>query len=300
MQIVESIAAFKQLRSFWEDQDSTVSLVPTMGALHVGHLSLLVPAREADRLVVSIFVNPTQFGPLEDLNRYPRPLEQDLSLLKERGVDAVFLPPASEIYSEGYSTFVTVEGLSSRLCGISRPGHFRGVATVVLKLFNIVRPHKAVFGQKDAQQTIILRRMVRDLNLDVELIVQPIVREADGLALSSRNRYLNSEERQAATVLFRSLEFARRAALRGECRAGVLLQGVQELIAAEPLARLDYAEIVSVDDLSTLHEVTSAALLAMAVFIGETRLIDNTFLNASPPGRPVPRLNELLSLNKKE
>ncbi len=231
MQIVESIAAFKQLRSSWEDQDLTVSLVPTMGALHAGHLSLLVPAREADRLVVSIFVNPTQFGPLEDLNRYPRPLEQDLSLLKERGVDAVFLPPASEIYPEGYSTFVTVEGLSSRLCGISRPGHFRGVATVVLKLFNIVRPHRAVFGQKDAQQTIILSRMVRDLNLDVELIVQPIVREADGLALSSRNRYLNPKERQAATILFRSLEFARQAALRGECRAGVLLQGVQELIA---------------------------------------------------------------------
>src|SRR6185503_5176230 len=191
MQIVESIRAFKQLRSSWADQDLTVSLVPTMGALHGGHLSLLGSAREADRVTVSIFVNPTQFGPHEDLQRYPRPLEQDLSLLKEHGVDAVFLPSASEIYPEGYRTFVTVDDLSSRLCGVSRPGHFRGVATVVLKLFNIVRPHRAVFGQKDAQQTIILRRMVRDLNLDVELIVQPIVRETDGLALSSRNQYLN-------------------------------------------------------------------------------------------------------------
>ena len=281
MQIVESIAAFKQLRSSWADQDLTVSLVPTMGALHAGHLSLLAPAREADRLVVSIFVNPTQFGPNEDLQRYPRPQEQDLSLLKECGVHAVFLPSASEIYPEGYRTFVTVDDLSSRLCGASRPGHFRGVATVVLKLFNIVRPHRAVFGQKDAQQTIILNRMVHDLNLDVELIVQPIVREPDGLALSSRNQYLNPEERKAATVLFRSLEFARQASLRGQSRADVLLQGVRKLIEAEPLARLDYAEIVSVDDLSPLHEVTSPALLAIAVFIGKTRLIDNAFLHKS-------------------
>ena len=282
MQIVESIAAFKQLRSSWEDQHLTVSLVPTMGALHAGHLSLLPPAREADRMVVSIFVNPAQFGPHEDLERYPRPVEQDLSLLKSRGVDAVFLPLASEVYPEGYRTFVNVEGLSSRLCGVSRPGHFRGVTTVVLKLFNIVRPHRAVFGQKDAQQTIILRRMVRDLNLDVKLIVQPIVREPDGLALSSRNRYLNPEERHAASVLFRSLEFARQASLRGECRADVLLEGVRKLMESEPLARLDYAQIVSTDDLSTLQEVTSSALLAIAVFIGKTRLIDNAFLHKSP------------------
>jgi pantoate--beta-alanine ligase len=193
----------------------------------------------------------------------------------------VFLPSASEVYPNDYCTFVNVEGLSSQLCGVSRPGHFRGVTTVVLKLFNIVRPHRAVFGQKDAQQTIILRRMVRDLNLDVELIVQPIVREADGLALSSRNRYLNPEERHAATVLFRSLEFARRAAFQGESRTDVLLRGVRELIESEPQARLEYAEIVSTDDLSPLLEVTTNALLALAVFIGSTRLIDNTFLNKS-------------------
>jgi pantoate--beta-alanine ligase len=282
MQIVESIAAFKQLRSSWGDQDLTVSLVPTMGALHAGHLSLLGPARETDRVVVSIFVNPTQFGPHEDLQRYPRPLEQDLALLKERAVDAVFLPSVSEIYPEGYRTFVTVDDLSSRLCGVSRPGHFRGVATVVLKLFNIVRPHRAVFGQKDAQQTIILRRMVRDLDLDVELIVQPIVREPDGLALSSRNQYLTLEERKAAAILFRSLEFARQALLRGECRANALLRGVQDLIESEPLARLDYAALVSTDDLSPLDEVTNHALLALAVFIGKTRLIDNMSLYRSP------------------
>jgi pantoate--beta-alanine ligase len=239
---------------------------------------LLVPARETDRLVVSIFVNPTQFGPHEDLQRYPRPLEQDLSLLEERGVDAVLLPSVSEIYPDGYRTFVTVDDLSSRLCGASRPGHFRGVATVVLKLFNIVRPHRAVFGQKDAQQTIILRRMVHDLNLDVELIVQPIVREPDGLALSSRNQYLNPEERKAATVLFRSVEFARQASLRGQHRADGLLRGVRDLIESEPLARLDYAELVSTDDLSPLDELKNDALLALAVFIGKTRLIDNTFL----------------------
>ena len=281
MQIVNTVAAFKELRSAWDDQRLTVSLVPTMGALHAGHLSLLGPAREADRLVVSIFVNPTQFGPHEDLQRYPRPLERDLALLEARGVDAVFLPAASEVYPAGYKTFVTVDDLSSRLCGVSRPSHFRGVATVVLKLFNIVRPHRAVFGQKDAQQTVILRRMVRDLDLDVELIVQPIVREVDGLALSSRNQYLDPEERRAATVLFRSLEFARQAWLRGESETGVLLHGVRELIDSEPLARLDYAEIVSTDDLSPVPQVTTNVLLALAVFIGRTRLIDNTFFHES-------------------
>jgi pantoate--beta-alanine ligase len=281
MQIVKTVAEFKKLRSAWDDERLTVSLVPTMGALHAGHLSLLGPPREADRLVVSIFVNPIQFGPHEDLQRYPRPLENDLSLLETHRVDAVFLPSVSDIYPAEYKTFVTVDHLSSRLCGASRPGHFRGVTTVVLKLFNIVRPHRAVFGQKDAQQIVILRRMVQDLNLDVDLIVQPIVREADGLALSSRNQYLNPEERKAATVLFRSLEFARQASGRGENETAVLLRGVRELIASEPLARLDYAEIVNADDLSPLSRVTSNALLALAVFVGKTRLIDNTFLPPS-------------------
>ena len=280
MQIVETVAEVKRLRSVWSQQALTVSLVPTMGALHAGHLSLLGPAREADRLVVSIFVNPSQFGPNEDLGRYPRPLQQDLLLLDAHGVDVVFVPPASEIYPEGYRTFVLVEDLSSRLCGVSRPGHFRGVSTVVLKLFNIVQPHRAVFGQKDAQQAAILRRMVRDLDLDVDLFVQPIVREVDGLALSSRNQYLDPEERKAATILFRSLEFARQAALAGESRSDVLLSGVKKLVGSERLAHLDYAEIVSADDLSPLTQVAPNAMLALAVFIGKTRLIDNTFLPA--------------------
>jgi len=280
MQTVDSVAAFKRLRSSWADQHVTVSLVPTMGALHAGHLSLLSPAREADRLVVSIFVNPTQFAPHEDLQRYPRPLERDLLLLEANGVDVVFLPTASEMYPEGYRTFVTVDELSSRLCGASRPGHFRGVATVVLKLFNIVQPHRAVFGQKDAQQTVILRRMIRDLDLDVELIVQPIVRETDGLALSSRNQYLSPDERKAAPVLSRSLELARQAASLGETRAYVLLDRVRKEVESEPLARLDYAKIVSTDDLSPLREVTKEALLALAVFIGRTRLIDNLILSS--------------------
>jgi pantoate--beta-alanine ligase len=278
MQIVKTVADFKTLRAEWDRQRLTVSLVPTMGALHAGHLSLLGPARKADRLVVSIFVNPAQFGPQEDVQRYPRPLERDLSLLESRSIDAVFLPSAAEIYPQGYRTFVTVEGLSSELCGASRPSHFRGVATVVLKLFNIVRPHWAVFGQKDAQQTVILRRMIRDLNLDVDLVVQPIVREDDGLALSSRNQYLNIEERKAATILFRSLEFARQAALGGERESAVLLRGVRELVESEPLARIDYAEIVSADDLALLAEVSADALLVLAVFVGSTRLIDNAFL----------------------
>lgn len=281
MRIVRTVAEFKTLRSEWDHERLTVGLVPTMGALHAGHLSLLGPARQSDRLVVSIFVNPAQFGPHEDLKRYPRPLDHDLSLLEARGVDAVFLPSVSEVYPAGYKTFVTVDDLSSRLCGASRPGHFRGVATVVLKLFNIARPQRAVFGQKDAQQIVILRRVVRDLNLDVELIIQPIVREVDGLALSSRNQYLNPEERKAATVLFRSLDFARQAFQSGEREASLLLRGVRELIASEPLARLDYAEIVGMDDLSPLHEVTSHALLALAVFIGGTRLIDNALLSSS-------------------
>jgi pantoate--beta-alanine ligase len=278
MQIVKTVTDFKRLRSEWEQERLTVSLVPTMGALHAGHLSLLSPARKADRLVVSIFVNPTQFGPHEDLERYPRPLERDLSLLEAEAVDVVFLPSTAEIYPDGYQTFVNVEGLSSKLCGASRPGHFQGVATIVLKLFNIVRPHCAVFGQKDAQQTVILRRMVRDLDLDLNLIVQPIVREADGLALSSRNQYLNWEERRAATILFRALELARQASLGGEHKTEALLRLVTELIASEPLARLDYADIVSSDDLSSLSDVRANALLVLAVFIGRTRLIDNLFL----------------------
>lgn len=285
MQIAKTIAELKALRSQWRDGNLTVSLVPTMGALHQGHLQLVERARSlANRLAVSIFVNPTQFGPSEDFQRYPRMLDEDLRRLEESGVDAVFLPDVSEIYPQGYKTFVTVEELGERLCGVSRPTHFRGVATVVLKLFNIVQPDFAVFGQKDAQQAVIIRRLVRDLNLDVEIVVCPIVREPDGLALSSRNRYLNAEERRQATVLYHCLEYARQAVEEGERRTANLLEEIRRRIAAVPLARLDYAEIVDLETLSRLESVTQDALLALAVFIGNTRLIDNTVLGWGSQG----------------
>lgn len=278
MQIAKTIAEFKRLRSDWSRQQLPVSLVPTMGALHAGHLSLLEPARKADRVVVSIFVNPAQFGPNEDFHRYPRPLERDLILLEQQHVDAVFVPSVQEMYPEGHRTSVLVEELSSKLCGLSRPSHFRGVTTVVLKLLNIVEPHTAVFGQKDAQQTVLIRRMVEDLHLDVEVVVGPIVREPDGLALSSRNQYLNGDERRAATVLYRSLEAAQRAVSRGERSAQVLLEAVRQRIDSEPLARLDYAEIVDPESLAPRAVVEDKTLLALAVFLGKTRLIDNAFL----------------------
>jgi pantoate--beta-alanine ligase len=282
MFITRSIVDFKKTRSEWWHQKLTVALVPTMGALHEGHLSLIKTAQTlADCVAVSVFVNPTQFGPNEDFERYPRALEDDLPLLRENKVDAVFLPEVSAIYPPGYKTLVTVQDLGEKLCGVSRPTHFRGVATVVLKLFNIVQPNVAVFGQKDAQQTIIIRRMTRDLNLEVDIVVCPIVREADGLALSSRNRYLNTEERQAATLLYRCLEYAKQAAALGENRASVLLREIRQRIAAEPLARLDYAEIVDLQELSPVELITEEVLLALAVFIGKTRLIDNVLLNPS-------------------
>jgi pantoate--beta-alanine ligase len=250
-----------------------------MGAIHRGHLNLVERARSVtDRVVVSIFVNPTQFAPNEDFHRYPRPWEDDERLLQQHGVDAVFMPEVPDMYPQSYKTFVTVEGLDRVLCGISRPTHFRGVATVVLKLLNIVEPQIAVFGQKDAQQAMIIRRMVRDLALNVAIIVCPIVREPDGLALSSRNHYLSADERQAATILYQCLQFARERLAQNESRASVLLQEVRQRIAAEPLAALDYAEVVDTEELSPVEVITEEVLLALAVFIGKTRLIDNTFL----------------------
>jgi pantoate--beta-alanine ligase len=256
-----------------------VSLVPTMGALHEGHLSLIKRAKQiSDHIVVSIFVNPAQFAPGEDFETYPRMLEQDLVVSEKNGVNSVFIPEISQMYPEGFRSFVTVEGLSQKLCGVSRPNHFRGVTTVVLKLLNIVQPDLAVFGQKDAQQSIIIRRMVKDLNLDVEIIVCPIVREADGLALSSRNRYLKGAERDAATVLFQCLEWAKQKVAEGELRAESILSGIKKHIENEALARLDYAEIVDTNDLAPLKRVEENSLLALAVFIGNTRLIDNALL----------------------
>jgi pantoate--beta-alanine ligase len=279
MQIARTIADFKPMRPQWQSEGSGVALVPTMGALHEGHMSLIKRARGlAPRVVVSIFVNPTQFGPHEDFENYPRLLERDLEMLEEVGVDAAFIPEVAEMYPPGFKTFVTVEELGSRLCGVSRPTHFRGVTTVVLKLFNIIQPHIAVFGQKDAQQTVIIHRMVRDLGLDVDIVVCPIVREPDGLALSSRNRYLTSQERQAATILSRCLDLAEQTVKYGENRAAVLLDEIRRKMASEPRVRLDYAEIVDCEDLSPIETIEGPALLALAVFVGKTRLIDNTYL----------------------
>jgi pantoate--beta-alanine ligase len=282
MLIARSIFDFRKVRSEWRDRKLTVALVPTMGALHEGHLSLIKRAQTlADCVVVSVFVNPAQFGPNEDFERYPRTWEDDLQLLQKNSVAAVFLPEVLVIYPPGYKTFVTVQDLGEKLCGTSRPTHFRGVTTVVLKLLNIVQPQVAVFGQKDAQQTILIRRMTRDLNLDVDIVVCPIVREADGLAVSSRNRYLSAEERQAATLLSRCLEFAKDAAAQGENRASVMLHEIRQRIAAEPLAQLDYAEIVDLQELSPVELITEEVLLALAVFIGKTRLIDNVLLRTN-------------------
>jgi pantoate--beta-alanine ligase len=256
-----------------------------MGYLHEGHLSLVREARRrTDCCVVSIFVNPLQFGQNEDLERYPRDPERDQRLLRSEHVDVLYLPSAVEMYPPGFQTRVEVERLTRGLCGRSRPGHFRGVTTVVAKLFNAVKPHVAVFGEKDFQQLAAVRRMVRDLDFDVEIIGTPIARERDGLAMSSRNAYLSAEERKAAVCLSRSLEHARDLVRRGERDCGDVLREVRAVIEAEPLAHIDYAELVNSDTLEPVEQLSSPTLLALAVFIGRTRLIDNTVLTTSCEG----------------
>ena len=256
-----------------------IGLVPTMGALHEGHTALVGRARkECSRVVASVFVNPKQFGPKEDYKKYPRDLEKDAKILGDVGVDALFAPEAADIYPDGFRTYVNVEGISERLEGRSRPGHFRGVSTVVLKLFEIVQPHFAYFGRKDAQQVRIIGEMSRDLNLDAEIVVCPVVREADGLALSSRNAYLSIEERKAATVLHRALVAARDELSAGVRDALQLQTAMQRILAAEPLAVLDYAEIVSADTFEPVVRVARPCYAVLAVFIGKTRLIDNLLI----------------------
>jgi pantoate--beta-alanine ligase len=259
----------------------TLGLVPTMGALHRGHLSLIEAARrENDLVVVSIFVNPTQFGPNEDFSRYPRPRETDLALCQKAGVDVVFAPEPSVLYPAGYRTFVEVIGLQDLLCGASRPGHFRGVATVVLKLFHIVRPDRAYFGQKDAQQVRVLQQMVSDLNVPVEIRVGPTVREPDGLALSSRNQYLDADQRRHATVLYRALCDVRARIEAGERDAALLRQILVDHVEATPGAVLDYAAVVHHDTLEPATRLQGLTLVALAVKFGATRLIDNVLLHA--------------------
>ncbi len=276
MRIVRSVGEMKAVSRELRARGARIGLVPTMGYLHEGHLSLVRACRaKSDATVVSIFLNPAQFGPKEDLGAYPRDLERDVASLEKEGVDHVFHPEPSDMYPDGYRTYVEVEDLEDRLCGRSRPGHFRGVCTVVLKLFNIVRPDAAYFGWKDAQQVIVLRKMAADLDLDVRVEALPLVRDADGLALSSRNSYLSPEERKAALVLSRSLSEARRRIEGGEKDAGTIMRGIEEAVAAERLARLDYVEVVDPVNLRPLDRVDGEALVAMAVFIGRTRLIDN-------------------------
>lgn len=257
-------------------QGNRVGFVPTMGSLHEGHLSLVRESlRQTDCSVVSIFVNPTQFGPEEDFQEYPRDLERDSSLLKDLGVDLLFVPENKEMYPEGFKTYVEVTDLQDMFEGRSRPGHFKGVCTVVSKLFAIVRADVAFFGQKDAQQAVIIKRMVRDLNLDVDIQVLPTVREKDGLALSSRNVYLTEDQRKAALCLVKSLEEAKRLIESGEKDSRVVMSEMKRAIRAEPLADLDYIAIVDLDNLESLDKIKGEALIAVAVYFGKIRLIDN-------------------------
>lgn len=273
MQVVTTLAELRRVR---RNLPEPVGFVPTMGYLHEGHLSLVRMARKENAsVVVSIFVNPTQFGPNEDLDRYPRDIPRDLALLEKEGVDVVWTPTVEVMYPEGYQTWVTVENLTQPLEGVHRPGHFRGVTTVVTKLFLAVQPQRAYFGQKDAQQARVIQQMVRDLNFPIAIIVGPTLREPDGLAMSSRNTYLNPEERRAATVLYRALRAAREAFEQGERDAEQLRQIMREVLAQEPLARVQYVSCADPETLQELEGRVERALLSMAVFIGTTRLIDN-------------------------
>jgi pantoate--beta-alanine ligase len=274
--IATTVEAVREAVGQARRESRTIGLVPTMGALHAGHTSLIRAARaQTDFVVVSIFVNPTQFGPSEDLGRYPRPFTEDIQVCAAEGVHLIFHPEAATVYPPGFRTFVGVTQLQDVLCGASRPGHFRGVATVVLKLFNIVQPDVAFFGQKDAQQARLLQQMTSDLNLPIRLVVCPIVREPDGLALSSRNQYLDPDQRQRATVLYRALCAVRDRVQAGERRADELIRLLKATIEPTPGARLDYAAVVDADTLQPVERLTGRVLVALAVYFGATRLIDN-------------------------
>ncbi len=278
MRILHSLAEIASLRSEWQCRSLKIALVPTMGYLHAGHLSLVKIAQaQSDRVIVSIFVNPTQFGPNEDLERYPRDFARDEQLCAEAGVDAIFYPEPATMYTPDHSTWVLEESLSQSLCGASRPGHFRGVTTVVLKLFNLSGCQVAVFGRKDAQQALIIRRMTRDLNVPVQVIFAPLIRESDGLALSSRNKFLSSEERQSALSISRGLRQAEALYKTGIRDARQLLECVQQSINSAG-GRIDYIAVMDQDTLRPVSVIDRPALLAAAAFFGKTRLIDNAFL----------------------
>lgn len=278
--VVKSIKELRSLLATARKENKTIGLVPTMGFLHEGHLSLIRKAnQENDLVVVSIFVNPTQFGPNEDFETYPRDIEQDTKLANEAGADIIFNPLAEEIYPEGSSSWVNVEGsITSVLCGASRPTHFQGVTTVVNILFNIVKPNRAYFGQKDAQQAAVLTKMVRDLHMNVELVICPIIRESDGVALSSRNTYLSNEERKQAVILNESLQLALQTYKEGELDVETLTQLVRNKITTMPLAKIDYVSIFSYPTLTQINKIMDRAIIAVAVKFGKTRLIDNVIL----------------------
>jgi pantoate--beta-alanine ligase len=266
----------------WRGQSLKIVLVPTMGFFHQGHVSLMEYGRTVgDRLVVSLFVNPAQFGPAEDLGRYPRDLERDARLAREAGVDCLYTPEAASMYPEGYQTYVEVEQLSQGLCGARRPGHFKGVATVVLKLFHQVTPQVAVFGEKDYQQLLVVKRLAADLNVPTEIVGRPIVREPDGLALSSRNSYLNPEERAAALCLYRGIQAARELVAAGENSREQIVAGVKEIITRTPFTRIDYVALVNPATLQEVETIQGEARLLLAVWVNKTRLIDNTMLSES-------------------
>lgn len=275
MKIVSIVEEVRSQVKEWRKEGCTVGFVPTMGYLHEGHMSLIDAAGENDKVVVSIFVNPMQFGPNEDLASYPRDLEHDAKLCEEHGVDLIFHPTPEEMYGDNFYTYVDMNTLTQELCGLSRPVHFRGVCTVVAKLFNIVTPDKAYFGQKDAQQLVIIKRMVKDLNMPLTIVGCPIIREEDGLAKSSRNTYLSPEERKAALVLSRSIFLGKELVENGECDCAKIIAAMTAEIKKEPLAKIDYVKIVDLDTMQQVEKIEGGILTAIAVYIGKTRLIDN-------------------------
>ena len=275
MKIVSTIEEVRAQVKEWKKEGQSIGFVPTMGYLHEGHMSLIDAARENDKVVVSIFVNPMQFGPTEDLASYPRDLEHDAKLCEEHGVDLIFHPTPEEMYGDQFYSYVDMDVLTKELCGLSRPVHFRGVCTVVTKLFNIVTPDRAYFGQKDAQQLAVIKRMVKDLNMPLTITGCPIIREADGLAKSSRNTYLSIEEREAALVLSRSIFLGKEMVEKGERDCKKILDAMTAEIEKEPLAKIDYVKIVDLDTMQQVEKIDRGILAAIAVYIGKTRLIDN-------------------------
>ena len=277
MQVIENINEMSETAEKLREEGKSIGFVPTMGALHEGHLSLVRMARkDNDIVVVSIFVNPTQFGPNEDFEKYPRDFEGDRKKLEKENVDIVFYPHAEEMYPEGYKTYVEVEDITTRLCGAFRPGHFKGVTTVVTKLFNIVKPHRAYFGKKDYQQFKVIKRMVEDLNMNIEIIPGEIVREPDGLAMSSRNKYLSKEERKDALALYKSLQLAKELIEKGEKDPEIIKKKMIELIKSHPhVKKIDYVEIVDPDNFLPVETIKDGTLIALAIWVGNTRLIDN-------------------------